>query len=346
MKSGSLPANSTGAEKVRNVIAGLVVWAAVCVAVVYLVLTPANQIELQPVEERVEQQVTAVSVDLTQQDENSPTDQSLTASTGPSESTISQIGTAASTDSADQMDSQQTASQPSGSAQQTSSLVYSGEDTQTSEPAESQTRETASVEVAQQPVSRPGAGSASVAPGSSSVQYELFVQVAAYNKPENAMKKRDEFLASSYPVTVTEGKNGVSLVLIGPYPTEREAKQVQGDLVAAFKLEGSFLRYVETRSNESTQVAAAVQDSTTTANRSNVVHGWYVRVGAFKNRGNARTSRLKVEKLNLPAVITREDELNVLLAGPFAEKNEAEVAKSRISKDLDIKDAYLVQISS
>ena len=242
----------------------------------------------------------------------------------------------------------------------TSSIVYEGDTKQEPESvqSESEVAHTASI---QSPTEEPQniteavePVETAVTPTTNSLRRELFIQVAAFSNADNAEVKRKEYSKELYPVSVVKDDNGMNLVLVGPYLTESEAEKIRAELVLNFQLEGSFLKFmdrepVSVASAESTSTEAAgntAVGTTSTGEKSDVTNGWYVRVGAFKNLGNARTSKLRVEKLNLSTIIKREKQLNVLMVGPFQEENDAKIAMNRIFQELKIKDAYLVRVSS
>ena len=182
----------------------------------------------------------------------------------------------------------------------------------------------------------------------------MFVQVAAFSKVDNAQRKRNEISKALFPARVLTDRNGLNLVLVGPYLTESEAKKAQSDLNSTLQIAESFLKFVEVEparvvTSEPTSDAIAQKSADAAASSDEkpaMSDGWYVRVGSYKNLGNAKTSSLRVQKLQLPTAITKEHDFNVLMAGPFQDKQTAENAKDTVSKALDVKDAYLVRVGS
>ena len=353
MKLKLTPRPSEGAERIRNIIAGSLVWGTAVAVVVFLILDPSDTVEMQLATE------------------SSVQDIAITPDEDSVDSDISQLGEEiadseldSDTSGADQQtttESQEVSESDSSTPEmQTSSIVYEGDAEQEPESVqtESEVTQTASV---QSPTEAPEKvtetaepAEATVAQTTNSLRRELFIQVAAFSSADNAEGKRKEYSKELYPVSVVKDDNGMNLVLVGPYLTESEAERIRAELVLKFQLEGSFLKFVDrepvkvaSAENNSTELAEnATAVATPAGEKAEVTDGWYVRVGAFKNLGNARTSKLRVEKLNLSTIIKREKQLNVLMVGPFQEENDAKIAMNRIFQELKIKDAYLVRVSS
>ena len=353
MKLKLTPRQSEGAERIRNIIAGSLVWGAAVAVVVFLILDPSDTVEMQLATESSVQDI------ATTPDED--TVESDTALMGEEIADSDLVSDPSAADQQTTTESQAASDSDTPTPEmQTSSIVYEGDAEQEPESVqtESEVTQTASV---QSPTEAPEKvtetaepAEAAVAQTTNSLRRELFIQVAAFSSADNAEGKRKEYSKELYPVSVVKDDNGMNLVLVGPYLTESEAERIRAELVLKFQLEGSFLKFVDrepvrvaSAENTSTEVAVnTAVGATSTGEKPDVTDGWYVRVGAFKNLGNARTSKLRVEKLNLSTIIKREKQLNVLMVGPFQEENDAKIAMNRIFQELKIKDAYLVRVSS
>ncbi len=352
MNEKNIPEKPDRAKRIRNIIAGSVVWTAVVAIVVFVALDPSESVEMQIGIELSEQEVAAVPSEYSADPKNEQTE---------TDTNVSNVELDADSESQAVTRSEDVESKP-----QTSSIVYESDTIKTSEPVETvETVQTASVSTVTD-ISNTIADDASAptiveddtrtqtSPESKPSELALFVQVAAFSKDESAQLRRKEFSKALFPVRVLKDDDGMNLVLVGPYLTESEAKKVQSELNSKFQLEDSFLKYAEI---ETTKVAmtgsasgatspSSIAAETMSAEESAVVEGWYVRAGAYKNLGNAKTSKLRVEKLKLSAVVKREKEFNVLLVGPFQDENTAQIVKARVEQELKIKDAYLVRVGS
>ncbi len=352
MNKKKLPEKPDRAKRIRNIIAGSMVWTAAVAIVVFVVLDPSESVEMQIGIELSDQEVAAV-----------PSDNSTELKIEQTEVDSSVELAALDTESESQAVTQ---SENVESKPQTSSIVYESDTTDSSEPVETaepvqtasvsnetETRATTATD-ADVPTVTGASSRTQTSPTTKPSESALFIQVAAFSKVENAQLKRKEISKALFPVRVLKGDDGMSLVLVGPYLTESEAKKVQTELISTLQLTDSFLKYTEieptkvamTENASSSTTQSVTTATTSSAEKSAVVDGWYVRVGAYKNLGNAKTSRLRVEKLQLSTVVTQEEEFNVLMVGPFKDENTAEIAKSRISQELKIKDAYLVRVGS
>ena len=332
------PKNPDRAKRMRNIIAGSVVWTAAVAIVVFLVLDPSDSVQKQIEIELTDQEVVTV-----------PSDNSIDPMTEQTD-----VATNSSTIELDADSDSQALTQPETveSKPKTSSIVYENDTIDTS--ASVQTASTPTATDTSVPIATENTTGTQISSTTKPSELALFIQVAAFSKVENAELKRSEISKALFPVRVLKSGDGMNLVLVGPYLTESEAKKVQSELNSRFKLDGSFLKYAEI---ETTKVAmtgctsSATTDSVSTATKplaedSAVVDGWYVRVGSYKNLGNAKANKLRVEKLKLSVVVTRENEFNVLLVGPYQDEITAQTAKGSIAQELNIKDAYLVRVGS
>ena len=81
-----------------------------------------------------------------------------------------------------------------------------------------------------------------------------------------------------------------------------------------------------------------VQDSVVTE----LQKGWYVQVGAFKSKVNAKLSRLKFKNINYPTYeYSMADGLIRVVIGPYSSKDEATRSKNRISSQTKAKDSIV-----
>ena len=389
MKIRLFPKRSSGSELVRNIVAGTVIWAGALALVVFFVLEPSDSVQQQlgisdavtevaaivpenPIKADAEQtddiftnpppsSVTSEPVEQTASD-SSDESQSQTGETEVPASSIVYEGDSGESSPTAENEPEQTetaSTQPAQSEpEEPASEVSAQVETEASQVAVAPTPEPVPEEVpSEAPTSSTGSASTGATPtltNVTSTRRELFIQIGAFAKLENAEEKRKEYSRALYPVKVTKDDASRHLVLVGPYLTESEAKRVQSNLTTEFKLKDSFLKFVDTEIVR--EAAAATSQSGTGGNQSSgsepgagsatVVKGWYVRVGAFKNLGNARTSKLRVEKLNLATIITSDSQYNILMVGPFVEKGDAQIALNKISQELEIKDAYIVDINS
>ena len=387
MKIRLFPKRSSGPELVRNIVAGTVIWAGALALVVFFVLEPSDSVQQQlgisdavtevaaivpenPIEADAEQaddiftnpppsSVTSEPVEQTASDSS---DESQTGETEVPASSIVYEGDSGESSPTTENELEQTETASTEPAQsepeEPASEVSAQVETEASQVAVAPTPEPVPEEVpSEAPTSSTGSASTGATPtltNVTSTRRELFIQIGAFAKLENAEEKRKEYSRALYPVKVTKDDASRHLVLVGPYLTESEAKRVQSNLTTEFKLKDSFLKFVDTEIVR--EAAAATSQSGTGGTQSSgsvsgagsatVVNGWYVRVGAFKNLGNARTSKLRVEKLNLATIITSDSQYNILMVGPFVEKGDAQIALNKISQELEIKDAYIVDINS
>ena len=391
MKIRLFPKRSSGSELVRNIVAGTVIWAGALALVVFFVLEPSDSVQQQLGISDVVSEVAAnlpeipVEPDVEQTDEifNNPPPSSVTSEpveqTAPDSSDESQAQTGETDVPASSIvyegDSGESPSSIESEPEQVETASVEAAPSEPEVPASevSVQVETETTQVAIAPTPEPvpeevpseaPASTASTNTSAStttptvstvaSIRRELFIQIGAFAKLENAEEKRKEYSRALYPVKVTKDDASRHLVLVGPYLTESEAKRVQSKLTTEFKLKDSFLKFVDTEIIR--EAAAATSQSGTGGTQSSssgsgagsttVANGWYVRVGAFKNLGNARTSKLRVEKLNLTTILTSDSQYNVLMVGPFVEKGDAQIALNKISQELEIKDAYIVDINS
>ncbi len=352
MNEKKLPEKPDRGKRIRNIIAGTVVWTAAVAIVVFIVLDPSESVEMQIGTGLSDQEVVA---DLSDNSSELKIEQAEV------DSSVENV--ALDTESESQAITQ---SEIVDSKPQTSSIVYESDTADTSEPVETaEPVQTATVSTETEtrtttatatdvPTVTEETSRTRTSPTTKPSESALFIQVAAFSKVENAQLKRKEISKALFPVRVLKAEDGMNLVLVGPYLTESEAKKVKSELNSTLQLTDSFLKYAEieptkvamTESTTGTTTQSVTTTTTTSAEKSEVVNGWYVRVGAYKNLGNAKTSRLRVEKLQLSTIVTQEEEFNVLMVGPFQDENTAQIAKTRISLELKIKDAYLVRVGS
>lgn len=352
MNEKNMPEKPDRAKRIRNIIAGSVVWTATVAIVVFVVLDPSESVEMQMGIELSDQEIATVPTDDSTDPKIEQTED---------ETNVSKFGLDAETESQAITESEKVESIP-----QTSSIVYESDTDETSESVQSaESVQTAGVSTATEtstaaetdtnvPTVPEDTTRTQTSPTTKPSELALFIQVAAFSEVENAQLKRQEISKALFPVRILKGDDGMNLVLVGPYLTESEAKKIQSELSSTLQLADSFLKYAEieptkvamTESTSGAATQSVTTATTSSAGESAVVDGWYVRVGSYKNLGNVRTSRLRVEKLQLSTVVTEEKEFHVLMAGPFQDKSTAEIAKSRISQELDIKDAYLVRVGS
>ena len=387
MKIRLFPKRSSGPELVRNIVAGTLIWAGALALIVFFVLEPSDSVQQQlgisdavtevaaimpenPIEADAEQaddiftnpppsSVTSEPVEQTASDSS---DESQTGETEVPASSIVYEGDSGESSPTTENEPEQTetaSTEPAPSEpEEPTSEVSAQVEAEATQVAVAPTPEPVPEEV---PSEAPASSTESASTGTTptvtnvtSTRRELFIQIGAFAKLENAEEKRKEYSRALYPVKVTKDDASRHLVLVGPYLTESEAKRVQSNLTTEFKLKDSFLKFVDTEIVR--EAAAATSQSGTGGTQSSgsvsgagsatVVKGWYVRVGAFKNLGNARTSKLRVEKLNLATIITSDSQYNILMVGPFVEKGDAQIALNKISQELEIKDAYIVDINS
>ena len=322
----------------RNIIVGSVVWAAAVVIVVFLVLEPSESVQMQIGIELAEQQAVAVLSDSSTDPKSEQTD---VATKSPS------IELDADSDSQAPAQPEIVESEP-----KRSSIVFDNDSTDTSASVQTSSTPTATDSV--DPLTTEDATRTQTPSTTKPSELALFIQVAAFSKIENAELKQTEISKALFPTRVLKSDDGMNLVLVGPYLTESEAKKVQSELNSKLKLDDSFLKYAEIETNKvamASSTSSAIIDSVSTATEpvaeeSVVEQGWYVRVGSYKNLANAKANKLRVEKLKLSVVVTRETDFNVLLVGPYQDENTAQTAKGRIAQELNIEDAYLVRVGS
>ena len=204
-----------------------------------------------------------------------------------------------------------------------------------------------------------------------------YIQVAAFESAVKAGVERLKFAKSQLPTRIEEGADGLSRVLVGPYLSEAEAAEARRKISKEMNFKDGIIQSVNISELPSSAVASQSSDtpltqsaevqkvpepssaSSTSTNTgttnsaktksedSKLENGWYVQVGAFKSRANARIERMKFDKLNLPTNIeSGRDQFNRVLVGPFLSKAEANQTRDRISADLKLKDAVVRNIQS
>ena len=204
-----------------------------------------------------------------------------------------------------------------------------------------------------------------------------YIQVAAFESAVKAGVERLKFSKSQLPTRIEDGADGISRVLVGPYLSEAEAAEAQRKISKELKFKDGIIQSVNISELASSAVAnqntvspstqsaeiqkvpkpssassASTNAGTTKSAKSKsedskLENGWYVQVGAFKSRINARIERMKFDKLNFPTNIESGlDKFNRVLVGPYLSKSEADQTKTRISADLKVKDAVVRNIQS
>lgn len=346
MKINFLPRKSEGPERIRNTITGSLFWVAALAVIVFLVLDPSETVQMQMV---MEPPVTDVTVDPI---------------AGPVESDKEQIGDALltsdpvlGTPDAEQQTSTESPvvadADSADSEKPKSSIVFDVGTQQASEPVQTEPANTPTATVEPPAADKPQEVADSTDQPTTSttgpLRRELFIQVAAFAKAGNAVEKQKEFSKGLYPVRVAKADNGMNLVLVGPYLTEAEAEKIRAELILKYQVQGSFLKFIEREATSTAGVGETVgmtrneSDGTpAAAPESEIADGWYVRVGVYKNLGNARTVKLRLDKLDLSTVLTRENKLNVLIVGPYQRENDANIARNKIRQEIKVADAYVV----
>ncbi len=161
--------------------------------------------------------------------------------------------------------------------------------------------------------------------GSDQASYR--VSVGAFGNADNAQRLASQFQSAGYPVLLGSQGN-LTIVLVGPYATEAEARNVADQINAGDfgVVDPTVYRYVpdEAAATSTTTTApAAPATSAATAPAAPATApatsatGRYLQVGAYANRESSLPQRTRLEGLGFAVTEVQEGELLKLLVGPY-----------------------------
>jgi cell division septation protein DedD len=157
------------------------------------------------------------------------------------------------------------------------------------------------------------------------------VSVGAFGNADNAQRLAQQFQGAGYPVLLgTQGN--LTIVLLGPYATDAEARRVAGQVDGSFGVvDPTVYRYepddavasapATTPAAPATATPAAPAASTTTPAAPPAptasATGRYLQVGAYANRESSLPQRERLEGIGFTVTEVQEGELLKLLVGPY-----------------------------
>jgi len=167
------------------------------------------------------------------------------------------------------------------------------------------------------------------------------VSVGAFADPDNAARQAETFRTAGYPVfTGTQGN--LTIVLVGPYPTEADAAAVAARIRAGgFGIDPVIYRFEPDVAAPAAPAAPAPAPAapappapsvepapTPTADPAPAAR--YLQVGAFASPESAQPLRDRLASLGYATSEVREDGMLKLLVGPFDEAGRSE-ARQRLA---------------
>lgn len=174
------------------------------------------------------------------------------------------------------------------------------------------------------PATSTSAPSTAIAASASDDVASYRVSVGAFGNADNAQRLAQEFQSAGYPVLMgTQGN--LTIVLLGPYATDAEARRVASQVAAGnFGVVDPTVYHFEpddvTASPATTAPAAsATQTAASTAApaASATATGRYLQVGAYANRESSLPQRQRLEGMGFTVTEVQEGTLLKLLVGPY-----------------------------
>lgn len=157
------------------------------------------------------------------------------------------------------------------------------------------------------------------------------VSVGAFGNADNAQRLAQQFQGAGYPVLLgTQGN--LTIVLLGPYATDAEARRVSGEVNGTFGVVDPTVYRFEPDDDDATAPAAtapaattpaAAPAATTTAPAATTpapatsAAGRYLQVGAYANRESSLPQRERLEGIGFTVTEVQEGDLLKLLVGPY-----------------------------
>lgn len=184
------------------------------------------------------------------------------------------------------------------------------------------------------------------------------VAVGAFGNPDNAARQAATFRAAGYPV-FTGVQGSLTIVLVGPYDSEAEARSVAARIAAGgFGIEPVVYRFrpdaatpgASTPAPTATPAEAPVSAPAATPTPApapvpapapapapvvTAPTGRSLQVGAFADASSAAPLRERLATLGLVAFEIREDGLVKLLVGPFEEERLAAVRRQLAAQGIE-----------
>lgn len=153
------------------------------------------------------------------------------------------------------------------------------------------------------------------------------VGVGSFRSSENAERQAEVFRQAGYPVFVAR-QDDLSVVLVGPYDTESEARRALDRIATGgFGIEPLLYRYQPDEPAAAAPASAAPQQAapapTATEARpagteaAGATGGRYLQVGAYGSLQSAGPQRERLEALGFTVTARQEGNLVKLLVGPF-----------------------------
>ena len=159
------------------------------------------------------------------------------------------------------------------------------------------------------------------------------VSVGAFGNADNAQRLAQQFQGAGYPVLLgTQGN--LTIVLLGPYATDAEARRVAGQVDGSFGVvDPTVYRYEPDDAVASAPAATPAAPATATpaapapaasttapaapAAPTASATGRYLQVGAYANRESSLPQRERLEGIGFTVTEVQEGELLKLLVGPY-----------------------------
>lgn len=186
------------------------------------------------------------------------------------------------------------------------------------------------------------AGSQPSAPATASASAEepsYRVGVGAFGNADNAQRLAQQFQAAGYPVLLGE-QGDLTIVLVGPYATEAEARRV-ADQVRAGNFgvpDPTVYLYQPDDATAATSAAsapaapAAAEPATSAAPAPAASGGRYLQVGAYATRESSLPQRARLEGMGFTVAEVQEGNFLKLLVGPYSGSDLSD-AQSRLAAE-------------
>lgn len=172
------------------------------------------------------------------------------------------------------------------------------------------------------PASQPAGEAPAVTPSNNPTD-PFRVSVGAFSSPENAERQADRFREAGYPVFLAN-QGDITLVLVGPYASEAEARTVR-DAIDASEPDVQPIIYLYSEDDDADaspvpddSPATPAVDAPAEAPTTPDVEGTRLQVGAFADRNAAEPAIERLEDIGFRVDVVSEDGLLKLVVGPFA----------------------------
>lgn len=155
------------------------------------------------------------------------------------------------------------------------------------------------------------------------------VSVGAFGNEDNAQRLAQQFQGAGYPVLLgTQGN--LTIVLLGPYATDAEARRVAGQVDGTFGVVDPTVYRYEPEPGDTTATAGTPPSATSSTSSTSSTpspssaqapaassSGRYLQVGAYANRESSLPQRQRLEGLGFSVTEVQEGSFLKLLVGPY-----------------------------